>query len=311
MLTGAAMALAANAAYAEYPEQTITMVVPYAAGGGGDTFTRAIADEAKDILGVNILVENRTGAGATIGVGSVARSKPDGYTLGFVSTSPIVLAPNFAKVPYDPAKDLTYLSQFIVSPHPVMVRADSQWQTFDELLAWAKDNPGRLRWTTAGLRGAPHIATQAAFSKEGVDAVFVPMKGSSEVLAGLLGDTVDVGVISDYAVPMEAGQIRVLAEIGPRPIPGLDIPTYKELGYPMTPTIFFGLAGPAGLPDEVVAKWNDTMAKVVQSDRFKLVAERLGGTISFLPHAEFQAAVEADIASTAQALKDLGMLDKQ
>ena len=311
LLAGAAMMLTAAGALAEYPDKTITMVVPYAPGGGGDTFTRAIAEEAKEIFGVNILVENRTGAGATIGVGSVARSAPDGYTIGFVSTSPVVLAPNFSNVPYDPSTDLTYLAQFIVSPHPFMVRADSQWQTFDEVLAWAKANPGKLRWSTAGPRGAPHIATEAAFRKEGIDAVFVPMKGSSEVLAGLLGDTLDAGVISDYAVPMEAGQIRVLAEIGPRPIPGLDVPTYKDKGYPMTPTIFFGLAGPAGLPDEVVAKWNDAMAKIVQTERFKETAKRLGGQISFLPHAEFQPTVLDDIKSTREALVDLGMLEKK
>jgi len=107
-----------------YPSRPITIIVPYAPGGGGDTFTRAIAVQAREILGTKILVENRTGGGATIGVGSVARSLPDGYTLGFVSSSPLVVVPNFFDVPYDPVKDLTYLSRFVVSPYPVLVRGD-------------------------------------------------------------------------------------------------------------------------------------------------------------------------------------------
>jgi tripartite-type tricarboxylate transporter receptor subunit TctC len=313
-LAGAAVAgvalVSAGMAVAEYPDRAITIVVPYAPGGGGDTFTRALADQASDILGVTVNVENRTGGGATIGVGSVARAKADGYTLGFVSASPILIAPNFSNVPYDPATDFTYLQRFVTSPHPVMVMAGSQWQDWDGLVAWARENPGRLRWSTAGVRGAPHIATQAAFDKEGVETVFVPMQGSSEVLAGLLGDTLDVGVISDFAVPLAAGDIRVLAEIGPEPIPQLPgVPTYKDKGYPLTPTIFFGLAGPAGLPDEVIAAWDSAMKEIVESEQFGQVAERLNANLAYQPHAEFQAAMLRDIEGLRTVLKDMNLTE--
>lgn len=307
----ALVAIMPASAQSSYPDQAITIVVPYAPGGGGDTFTRTIADLARDILGVNVNVENRAGGGATIGVGSVARANPDGYTIGFVSTSPVVVAPNFSRVPYDPATDLTYLARFVTSPHPMVVRADSQWQTYEDLVAWVKENPGRLRWSTAGVRGGPHIATEAAFRTEGLNAVFVPMQGSSEVLAGLLGDTLDVGVISDFAVPLQAGDVRVLAESGPEKIASLpEIPTYSELGYPLAPSIFFGLIGPANLPDEVVAKWEDTLKQVVEDERFKEVARRLNANISYLGHEEFQASVVGDIKAMATTLEDLGMLEQ-
>jgi tripartite-type tricarboxylate transporter receptor subunit TctC len=295
----------------EYPSRPITIIVPYAPGGGGDTFTRVIAMQARDILGTKILVENRMGGGATIGVGSVARSEPDGYTLGFVSSSPVVVVPNFFDVPYDPAKDLTYLARFVVSPYPVLVRGDSAFSSFAELLDYARANPGKLRWSTAGINGAPHIATEAALQKEGIESAFIPMQGSTEVLAGLLGGTIDMGVMSDYAGSLAAGDVRLLAEIGPDPIEGFpDIPTYKEMGYPLAPTIFFGLAGPAGLPDDVIQAWESTLETISKSDSFKDVAERLNGNVTYLDHEAFEALVLSDIDSTRRALDSLGMLEK-
>ena len=295
----------------EYPSRPITIIVPYAPGGGGDTFTRAIAVQAREILGTKILVENRTGGGATIGVGSVARARPDGYTLGFVSSSPVVVVPNFFDVPYDPVTDLTFLSRFVVSPYPVLVRGDSPINSFGALLEYARANPGRLRWSTAGINGAPHIATLAALQEEGITAAFVPMQGSTEVLAGLLGGTIDMGVMSDYAGPLAAGDVRLLAEIGPEPIDGFPgIPTYKELGYPLAPTIFFGLAGPAGLPEEVIRAWESALKTISESESFREIAQRLNGKVTYLDHQHFEELVLRDIESTKLALDALGMLEK-
>lgn len=294
----------------EYPSKPVTIIVPYAPGGGGDTFTRAVAAQAADILGVKVFVENRTGGGGTIGVGSVARAAADGYTLAFVSTSPVVMAPNFLDVPYDPLEDFTYLARFVVSVHPVLVGGGSPFHSFPAVLEFARANPGRLRWSTAGINGAPHVATLAAFRQEGVEATFVPMQGSSEVLAGLLGGTIDLGVISDYSGALAAGDVRVLAEIGPEPIPGLpSVPTYEQLGYPLAPAIFFGLAGPAGLPRDVVARWDDAIRTITASAAFSDIAERLNGNVAYLGHEEFERHVIADIAAARRTLRTLGSGD--
>ena len=287
-----------------YPSKPITIIVPYAPGGGGDTFTRAIAVQAQEILGTKIFVENRTGGSGTIGVGSVARAAADGYTLAFVSSSPVVMAPNFLGVPYDPAEDFTYLSRFVVTANPVLVSADSPYQTYSQLLDYARANPGRLRWSTAGINGASHVATLAAFQQEDVEAAFVPMQGSSEVMAGLLGGNTDVGVISDYGSALVAGDIRVLVEIGPEPIPELpEVPTFKQLGYPLTPSIFFGLAGPAPLPDDVIGKWEEAMRAITASEVFQDITQRLNGRVAFLGHEDFERHVLADIEDTRRALK--------
>ena len=297
-----APAIAMHAVAGEYPSKPITIIVPYAPGGGGDIFTRAIAAQAQEIFDTRIFVENRTGGGGTIGVGSVARAEGDGYMLAFVSTSPVVVSPNFLSVPYDPAMDLTYLSRFVLSYNPVLVRADSPFDSFKKLLGFARVNPGRLRWATAGINGAPHLATDAAFKQEGIKAAFVPMQGSTEVMAGLLGGTLDMGVISDYATPLAAGEIRVLAEIGPDIIPELpDIPTFKQMNYPLAPTIFYGLAGPAGLSQEVIGKWDVAMQTITSSDQFSDVVGRLSAQLAYLDHQAFHELVLKDIESMRDA----------
>jgi tripartite-type tricarboxylate transporter receptor subunit TctC len=179
------------------------------------------------------------------------------------------------------------------------------------LIDYGKANPGQLRWSTAGINGAPHIATEAALQQEGIQSAFVPMQGSTEVLAGLLGGTLDMGVMSDYAGPLAAGDVKLLAEIGPEPIEEFpDIPTYKQMGYPLAPTIFFGLAGPAGLPDEVIVAWESAMKTITESTAFKEVAHRLNGKVTYLGHEEFEALVMSDIESTRSALNTLGLLER-
>jgi tripartite-type tricarboxylate transporter receptor subunit TctC len=193
----------------------------------------------------------------------------------------------------------------------VLVRGDSAYKSFETLLDYGRANPGRLRWSTAGINGAPHIATLAALQQEGVEAAFVPMQGSTEVLAGLLGGTIDMGVMSDYAGPLAAGDVQILAEIGPDPIAGYpNIPTYKELGYPLSPTIFFGMAAPAGIPVGVIETWENTLKTISESEAFQEVTRRLNGNVTYLNHEEFEALVLSDIVSTRNALETLGMLEE-
>jgi tripartite-type tricarboxylate transporter receptor subunit TctC len=307
----AAGAMPGRTAPAGYPAAAITIVVPYAAGGGGDSFTRAVGAEVQSLLGVKVFVENRTGGGATIGVGAVARARPDGYTLGFASSSPVVVAPLIVRVPYDPIRDLTCLARFAVSPYPLVVRSgDARFRSFAGLLAWARANPGRLKWSTAGMNGAPYVATLAAFRKEGLRTAFIPMQGSTEVMAGLLGGTLDLGVVSDYAGPMAAGDLRALAEIGAERAPELpEAPCFGELGYPLAPSIFYGIIGPAGLPREVIGAWDAAMLAVTRAPRFERLARRLHGRVAYLPHAAFQASVHDDITRTRRELAAAGLID--
>jgi tripartite-type tricarboxylate transporter receptor subunit TctC len=291
-----------------YPDKQITMICPYSAGGGGDTVTRMIAKLAGDIMGVKINVENRTGGGATIGIGAVSKSKPDGYTIGFVSTSPITIRPHMMKAPYHPLKDLTYIGQFIADSQPLVVLKDSPHKSLKDLISFAKANPGKLRWSTSVQRGGPHVAVEAMFKAEGAKATFIPFKGGSKVLAALLGGTIDAGMMSEGNKATLDGQTRILAEGTPNKNPvNSDVPTLTEAGYPIAPAIFYGLAGPAGLKSDVLAKWDEVLAKVVKSKEMAALASQRKWTLDFSGHKAFTQTVVSDYNSAKTTIAKIGM----
>ncbi|MCR9074229.1 MAG: tripartite tricarboxylate transporter substrate binding protein [Alphaproteobacteria bacterium] len=310
LIGGALLAatLSSGVLAAGYPDKPITLICPYSAGGGGDTASRMIAKLAGDMMGVQINVENKTGGGATIGISAVANAKPDGYTIGFISTSPITIRPHMMDAPYNPIEDLTYIGQFVASSQPLIVRADSSYKTLDDVIAYARENPGKLRWSTSVQRGGPHVAVEAMFKSEGVDATFVPFKGGSKVLAALLGGTIEMAMISEGNKATLDGQTRILAEGTPNKNPvAPDAPVLTEKGYPIAPAIFFGLAAPKGLPAEVIAKWDEVLPKVIASPEFQQLAEARKWTVDHADHAAFTKIVESDYAAAKKAIADIGM----
>ena len=307
----AALALMATTAGAQdYPTEPINLIVPYAPGGNGDITSRFIADKASDILGVNFVVENRAGGGAFIGINSCANAEPDGYTICFISTSPITVRPHVIEAPYDPMTDLTYLGQYMLSKQPVIARNDGKFTSIDDVVAFAKENPGQLRWSAAVPRGGPHLATEAMFRAEGAETTFLPSQGGAVELANLLSGTIDIAVISDYGPALDNEEVVILAETSPgRNRQAPDAPTLGELGYPLELASFFALAAPAGLPDEVVATWDDTLKQITDSDEFKTLMERIKAEGAYLNSADFTARVQADFKAMGEATEKYGLAE--
>ena len=302
---------AAVLAQAAYPSKPIRLIVPYNPGGSSDLTARFIADMAKDILGQPVIVENRPGAGGTIGIGSVASSPPDGYTLVQVTASPIVVRPHVARTPYDPQKDLTYLGRYMVTHAPFAVKTSSPFRSIGDVVAFAKANPGKLRWAVGAPQGGPHLATEAMLRAAGAQATLVPVNGGAEALLALMGGSIEAVVVDDYSRALRDGEIRLLAESGPVKVTGMpEVPTYKELGYPISPTIFYGIVGPAKLPADVVAIWEGALKKIVESDRFKEVTQRINARPLLAGSAEFTAQVQSDYAAMGKVLGDLGLTKK-
>ncbi len=304
-----ALAFSATAALAQsYPSDTITLIVPYSPGGNGDITSRFIADQASDIMGVNFVVENRAGGGAFIGINSCANADPDGYTICFISTSPITVRPHVIEAPYDPMTDLTYLGQFMLSKQPVIVRNDGKYNSIEDVIAFAKENPGQLRWSAAVPRGGPHLATEAMFRAEGAKTTFLPSKGGAVELANLLSGTIDLAVISDYGPALDNGEIKILAETSPGRNPQApDAPNLGELGYPLELASFFALAAPAGLPDEVIATWDDTLKQITESEQFNTLMERIKAEGAYLNSADFTARVQGDFEAMGEATDEYGL----
>jgi len=292
-----------------YPSRAITIIVPFAAGGGGDTSIRFIADQVQKAKGTTIVVENKPGGGATIGMSYVARSAPDGYTLGLISTSPFTVTPYFQKVPYDPIKDFSFISQFTVNTAPVYVAANSRFKTIEELLEFGRANPGKLRWATAAPRGTNHIAMEAALRKHNVRATFVPFGGGAEAMTALLGGNIEFGIGTDFGPPFTNGQIRLLAESGPTKIPGQpQVRTFSELGFPLILPIFLGIGGPAGLPPDAVKYWENALRDLTKTPEFAQMMGRYFSAPEFLDSNAFTQRIRNAHADTGKAVRELGMV---
>ncbi len=292
----------------KFPSRQVTLIVGFAPGGGGDMAARWMADYLHERWKVPVIVENRPGAGATIAAAQTARAARDGYTVVLATSSPFTVAPHFQTVSYDATKDFTYLFQFLVSAQPLFVKSDSPHKTIQEFMAWAKANPNKLFWSTAATNGATHVSTQAAFQAAGIQATYVPYKGGADAMRGLLGGQIQALVAAEFPPHAAAGTIRLLAESGPDRIPEYpQVPTYKELGFPVSVPIFYGLAGPAGLPPEVVREWDQASADMVRSAGFAELVGKLKGVASYQPNAEFQATIVDVYRRMARLVGELGM----
>lgn len=309
LIFGASALMQPAWAQTRYPTHAVTLVVPFAAGGSGDVTMRYIAEQVQKSKSVPMVVENRPGGGATIGMSSLARSAPDGYTVGLISTSPFTVTPYFQKVPYDPIKDFTFLVQYTVQPAPMAVPADSKFKTIEEMLEFGRANPGKLRWATGAPRGTNHIATEAALRQSKVQSTFVAFGGGSEALTALLGGNLEFVVLTDFGPPLKNKQIRLLAESGPAKVLGQpEVRTYSELGFKLTLPIFLGIGGPANLPAESVKFWEDTMKDMTATPAFVEMLGKYLSPAAYLDSKAFTQRIRDAYVGTGSAVRELGML---
>ena len=218
-----------------YPNKPIRMVVPYAAGGNADITARTVARKMAEGLGQPIVIDNKAGANGGIGTDAVAKAAPDGYTLLMVASGPIVINPVlYSKVPYDPIRDLQPISQVLTYQYTLVTPAKSPWFKVDDLIAQARQQPGKLSYGSAGVGAGGHLAGEMLASMTGTQLAHVPYKGNAPALADLLGGvlsfTFDTVVT---AVPhVRSGALRPLAVSGPKRASALpQVPTLQELGY--------------------------------------------------------------------------------
>lgn len=266
-----------------YPSRPITILLGLAPGGSGDATMRFIAREAAKDLGVPMIVENRPGGAQTIATTRAARSAPDGYTLLQATNTPLGTVPHFQSVPYNVETDFTFVAQYATILHPNYILTGSRWQSWAELVTFAKDNPGKLRWAAATPLSGPHLCNAAAFQHLGIDSIFVPYNGGAEAVTALLGGHIDLAVSSDYAPLLADNRVRLLSEIGADRAPGMEsIPCFGELGYPLTMRIGFGLAGPANLPPEVTETWARVLRRIEAMPEWQELMRRFMAVPSLL-----------------------------
>ncbi len=273
-LTGAMFAVSAVAQ--NFPEKAITLVVPYSAGGTTDVAMRALAEATSKQLGQRVIVDNRTGVAGTLGPASIVNTRPDGYVIAQMPIT-VFRVPYMQKGSFDPLNDFTWIIHVSGYTFGVAVRADSPWKTWQEFIAYAKANPGKVSYSTPGHGTSLHITMEEIAQREGIQWLQVPYKGAADALIALRGGHVTaMADSSTWGEMVDAGQVRLLVTWGEnRTRRWPNVPTLKDLGYGIVSNSPYGIAGPKGMDPKVVKILHDAIRKAMDDPAYQKVLERL------------------------------------
>jgi tripartite-type tricarboxylate transporter receptor subunit TctC len=254
-----------------FPNKHVNIYVGYGAGATTDLSARALGEGLEKVLGVPIVVENKPGATAGVAAAAVARQKPDGYTIGVVSTGVITVRPHIFRAPYDPLKDFTLIAQYSHYIGALTVRGDSPIKTVDEFVAYAKAKPG-LSYSSSGTHSQQQMGVELFRQCKGLEFTHLPAKGGAEANTLLLGGHVDFTAGSgQHMTYVRQGRLRnlVLLNTSERDPTQPDVPTMKDIGCQDAPALGYLVIGPKGLPDPVYKTLADAIRKVVEGPEFQ------------------------------------------
>jgi tripartite-type tricarboxylate transporter receptor subunit TctC len=308
-----ALALAAGTARAQdYPTQTIKLIVPFTAGGPVDALARVVAQHLQNRLAQNVIVENRSGGGTTIGAKAVAAATPDGYTL-------LVVGPNIAYYPvlfpnldFNPGKALAPVATLVTWSHLIAVAPSVPANTIPELVSYAQANPGKLAFGF-GLATMPHIIGETFKQATRIDIIDVPYRGGEQARADLLGGRVHINIapVPQLVQLIREGKMRALAYTGAQRSPELpDVLTMAESGYPQVgfnPDVWMGVLAPAGTPAAIVEKLNREVNATLKSEEMAPALKRFGYEAKITTSAEFEAFFAGELKKWPPILQTTGL----
>ncbi len=292
-----------------FPTRSVTLIVPYQAGGTTDVGLRALAAAAEKALGQAIVIENRPGAGGTLGPAQMAASaKPDGYTLAQIPIS-VFREPFLRKTSFDPVADFTYIIGVSGYTFGAVVRSEAPWKTFQEFLNDAKTNPGKIAYGTPGTNTSPSIVMARIARQQGIKWVSIPFRGTSDEVNALLGGHIHaISDASGWAPQVTAGQFRLLVTYGAdRTKNWPTVPTLKELGINIETNSPYGIAGPKGMDPLVVMALHDAFKKGMADPSFAATMALLDQDILYLSTQDYRSHVLKLIAEEKQNVEELGL----
>ncbi|MCC2673841.1 MAG: tripartite tricarboxylate transporter substrate binding protein [Ramlibacter sp.] len=308
-----ALAAAALPVHAQaWPAKPVRLIVPYPPGGVSDVVARALGEQLAPLFGQPVIVENKAGASATIGMDALAKSAPDGYTLAFSAISPLVLSPAIGKVPYDAERDFTPIASAMISPVLVLATPANPAKDFRDVMGRAKDAPNTIRWATSGQASLGHLMLEQLQDSAKVQLVHIPYKGGGQQITDALSgqfEVLSVNAGPSISEHIKSGRLRALAVGAPKRLDSLPgVPTLAELGYPRANlSSHFGLFAPANLPTRLLDRLNTDInnALATPAVRNRLVASEnvpTGGSAR-----EFARQIAAEADSTVRIVKTVGI----
>jgi len=292
-----------------FPSRPVTFIVPWPPGGSTDIVMRSLAVIAEKHLGQRIVIENKPGVTGTMGAQALAGgAKADGYTIAQMPIT-VFRLPAMMKTNYDPSTDFTWIIHLTGYTFGVVVRADSPWKTWGDLVAYAKANPGKVTYATPGNGSSLHITMEDIAQREGIKWVQVPFKGYAEGAQALLGGHVDVHADSTgWGEQVNSGRLRLLVTWGAqRTKRWPNVPTLKEVGYPIVSSSPFGIAGPKGMDPAVVKTLHDAFKKALDDPEFQKTLEKFDQEPYYLNSADYAAFAKKSIKDESVAVQRLNL----
>ncbi len=311
-ILAAALLAASFAVHAQaYPAKPVKIIVAFTPGSATDILARVVAEQLTRAMGQPFVVENKPGAGGSVGAEQAKNAPPDGYTLIAAGSGPFGINPAIYKsLPYDPIKDFELIANIVLTPQTLVVGTQSPYKSVKELVAAAKAKPGEIAYASLGNGSTSHLTMEAFQSAAGVKLNHIPFKGSSDAQTQLIGGSVPLmsdtvpGVLSQ----VKAGKLRAIGVAIPQRSPYLpDVPTLDEQGYPGFESVgWIGLAAPAKTPPAILDRLNAEIRKMLQDSAVKARFEQLAFTPVGDSRAEFTAFVKSEIAKWSKVAKDSG-----
>jgi tripartite-type tricarboxylate transporter receptor subunit TctC len=291
-----------------YPSRAVTLVTPFSPGGPVDAMARVFAAKMNESLGQPVIVENRAGGGGTLGMNSVAKAEPDGYTVLYTPNSIAINPALYRKLPFDAEKDLVPVSQALSTTLVLAAHPKVKIASVPELVALAKAQPGKLNFGSSGVGDPLQLAMEMLKSSTGIDLVAIPYKGQGPMFAALLGGEVEVAVVSLQAAlaPSRSGQLRILAVTGGKRSKAIpDVPTVAEAGVPgYDISSWHGFFVPAGTPKEVVARLQREVHRAAHLPDVRQRVEATGNEVVGSTPEEFGAKFRSDVARFRKIVQD-------
>jgi tripartite-type tricarboxylate transporter receptor subunit TctC len=299
-----------------WPNRPIRVIVPFPAGASSDVIGRILLQKLGQRLGQQLFVENKSGASGNIGADAIAKAPPDGYTLGIISGSTHAVAPNLStSLPYDPIKDFRPLSMIGSAPYVLIVYPGLPVKNVEELIALAKKKPGALNYGSAGLASLAHLMSAQFAVLAGINITHVPYKSSAQSVVDMIGGRLEIqfATIPPTLPNIRAGQLRPLATTGTRRSPALpDVPTMAEAGIPgYEATLWLAFVAPAGVPDQIVARFNTEVTAILNEPETKDAMEQQGFDPEPGPPATVTERIKSEIVKWRTVMEKAGIQAEQ
>ena len=295
-------------AYAAYPTKQIEVIVPYSAGGGTDLVTRAFAETAKKFLPKPMGVVNKTGGAGAVGLTEISTARPDGYKIG-MGTVEIAMLPHLGLAQFN-VDDFTPIARLNAEPSAISVKADAPWNTYEEFIAYAKANPGKVRIGNSGTGAIWHLAAEALADKTGAKFNHIPYDGANPAVTALLGGHIEAVTVSPPEVVnhVAAGNIRLLAVMSDKRAQGFDkVPTLKEKGVDLSVMTWRGIVVPKKTPADVITALRTAAKKTTDDVQFKEALTKMNLTHAYLDGPEFKVVMDQDNVFFKTLMTKLGI----